>query len=69
MDNPQDKSLEQQALEWLANRRQLSQSRERLRQEPGMWLSDKPSAVSVASQPEPLRSEINRLLAARPELA
>lgn len=60
--HPSAATLQQQAQEWINERKRLSAARSRLFEEEGVCLSLKPSTVNPEYLDEPLRSEVMRQL-------
>ena len=60
--------LTAQALEWIAHREWLIESRSKLQESTGMLLSEKPPHLVVDDLPEPLRSEVLKQLSLKPSL-
>ena len=59
-------ALATQAQQWLAHRDKLIQSRQEMREESGLLLSDNPDNLVPDRLPEPLRSEVFRQLSLKP---
>lgn len=58
--------LATQAQEWIAFRDKLTKSRQEIREESGLLLSDNPNNLVPDRLPEPLRSEVYRQLSLKP---
>lgn len=56
------KTLQQQAQEWLEDRKQITERRDQQIREGGMRLSYKQSAINPEALPEPLKTEVMSLL-------
>jgi hypothetical protein len=57
-----EKTLEQQALEWVKKRAELAERRNQSIMEGGPMISYKRSVIDPDSLPEPLKAEVQKLL-------